>query len=149
MLELRSPQLLAHLLPGSDRSYVLLFAEGAHLRVLQPLPDQEYKYTLASAGIGMRFRWNGLSLSLDGARTFKDGYVTLADRYRGRTVLVATHVTPIKSFVRDVLGAPSSALFRMELAPASITVVQWYADGVGSLRAFNHTAHLVDGQPGL
>lgn len=67
----------------------------------------------------------------------------IAERHAGRTVLVVTHVTPIKSFVRDVLGAPSSALFRMELAPASITVVQWYADGVGSLRAFNHTSHLV------
>ena len=66
----------------------------------------------------------------------------LAERYRGRTVLVATHVTPIKSFVRDVLGAPSSSLFRMELAPASLTVLQWYADGNASLRAFNHTAHL-------
>ena len=52
-------------------------------------------------------------------------------------------MTPIKSFVRDVLGAPASALFRMELAPASLTVVQWYADGNGSLRAFNHTAHLL------
>lgn len=82
-LELRTPQLLAHLLPRSDRSYLLLFAEGAHLRVLEPLPEQEYKYTLASAGVGMRFRWNGFSVSLDGARTFKDGYVTLADRYRG------------------------------------------------------------------
>lgn len=81
--ELRTPQLLAHAFPGVDRSYLLLFAEGAHLRVLDPLPEQEFKYTLASAGVGMRFRWNGLSVSLDGARTFKDGYVTLADRYRG------------------------------------------------------------------
>jgi len=67
----------------------------------------------------------------------------LAEAYRGRTVVVATHVTPIKCFVRDVLGAPSSAMFRMELAPASLTVVQWFADGVGSLRAFNHTGHLL------
>jgi broad specificity phosphatase PhoE len=66
----------------------------------------------------------------------------LADEYRGRTVAVVSHVTPIKSFVRDVLGASSSAMFRMELAPASITVLQWYSDGIGSLRMFNHTAHL-------
>ena len=66
----------------------------------------------------------------------------LAEEYRGRTVAIVSHVTPIKSFVRDVLGSPSSAMFRMELAPASITVVQWYSDGIGSLRMFNHTAHL-------
>ena len=66
----------------------------------------------------------------------------LAERYRGKTVAIATHVTPIKSFVRDVLGAPATALYRMELAAASISVVQWYADGAGSLRTFNGTAHL-------
>ena len=71
-------------------------------------------------------------------------FVTPQALSRLSTVVVATHVTPIKSFVRDVLGAPSSAVFRMELAPASLTVVQWFADGVGSLRAFNHTAHLLD-----
>ena len=90
-IELRTPQLLAHLFPRVERSYFLIFADGAHLRVLQPLPDQEYKYTLASAGVGMRFRWNGLSVSLDGARTFKDGYVTLADRYRGLFQLSFTY----------------------------------------------------------
>lgn len=68
----------------------------------------------------------------------------LADQYRGKTVAVATHVTPIKSFVRDVLGAPSSAMFRMELAPASLTVIQWFADGIGSLRTFNSATHLAD-----
>lgn len=67
---------------------------------------------------------------------------SLTERYRGRTVVVASHVTPIKSFVRDVLEAPAMAVFRMELAPASLTVVQWYADDNGSLRVFNHTAHL-------
>jgi hemolysin activation/secretion protein len=82
-LELRTPQLLAHAFPRVERSYILLFADGAHLRVLQPLPEQEFKYTLASAGVGLRFRWAGLSVSLDGARTFKDGYVTPARRYRG------------------------------------------------------------------
>lgn len=69
--------------------------------------------------------------------------VALAERFRGRTVVIATHVTPVKCFVRDVLGASASAMFRMELAPASLTVVQWYGDGIGSLRAFNHTAHLI------
>ncbi len=82
-VELRTPQLLAHAFPKVERSYLFLFADGAHLRVLEPLPEQEYKYTLASFGVGLRFRWDGFSVSLDGARTLKDGYVTLADRYRG------------------------------------------------------------------
>ena len=63
-------------------------------------------------------------------------------RYAGRTVLVVSHVTPVKTLVRLALGAPPSALYRMELAPASLTEVAWYADGNASLRSFNDTAHL-------
>ena len=63
-------------------------------------------------------------------------------RHLGRTVLVVTHVTPIKSMVRLVLDAPTDALYRMELAPASLSSVRWFADGVASLRFFNDTSHL-------
>ena len=63
-------------------------------------------------------------------------------RYASRTVLVVSHVTPIKQLVRLALGAPASALFRMELTPASVSEVQWYADGNASLRRFNDSGHL-------
>jgi ribonuclease H / adenosylcobalamin/alpha-ribazole phosphatase len=46
--------------------------------------------------------------------------------YAGRTVLVVSHVTPIKTLVADALGAPLEALFRMELSPASVTVVSYF-----------------------
>ncbi|MGW0605493.1 bifunctional RNase H/acid phosphatase [Streptomyces sp. NPDC002640] len=62
--------------------------------------------------------------------------------YAGRTVLLVTHVTPIKTIVRLALGAPSEALFRMELSAASISAVAHYADGNASLRLFNDTSHL-------
>lgn len=45
--------------------------------------------------------------------------------HAGRTVVVVSHVTPIKTLVADALGAPLLALFRMELAPASVTVVTY------------------------
>ncbi|MHB1615302.1 MAG: bifunctional RNase H/acid phosphatase [Actinomycetes bacterium] len=61
----------------------------------------------------------------------------------GRVVLVVTHVTPIKQLVRMALDAPGNALFRMELAPASLTWVAHFADQTCSLRAFNDQAHLV------
>jgi len=43
--------------------------------------------------------------------------------HAGRTVVVVSHVTPIKTLVAHALGAPLLSLFRMELAPASVTVV--------------------------
>ncbi|MER6625557.1 bifunctional RNase H/acid phosphatase [Streptomyces sp. NPDC000931] len=66
----------------------------------------------------------------------------LTAEYRGRTVLLVTHVTPIKTFVRLALGAPPEALFRMELSAASLSAVAYYADGNASVRLFNDTSHL-------
>ena len=62
--------------------------------------------------------------------------------YPRKTVLVATHVTPIKALVCDALGAPLSAVNRMELSPASLTVIDFYEDGLASVRCVNDVAHL-------
>ncbi|MFD9463543.1 bifunctional RNase H/acid phosphatase, partial [Streptomyces sp. NPDC060027] len=62
--------------------------------------------------------------------------------YAGRTVLLVTHVTPIKTLVRLALGAPPESLFRMELSAASLSAVAYYADGNASVRLFNDTSHL-------
>jgi len=62
--------------------------------------------------------------------------------YGGRTVLLVSHVTPIKTLVRLALGAPPESLFRMELSAASLSAVAYYADGNASVRLFNDTSHL-------
>ncbi len=61
----------------------------------------------------------------------------LLERHRDRTVLAVSHVTPIKVLVAHALGAPLESVFRMELAPASVTVLSFYADGQASMRMFN------------
>ncbi|MFD3414873.1 bifunctional RNase H/acid phosphatase [Streptomyces cyaneofuscatus] len=66
----------------------------------------------------------------------------LTARYAGRTVLVVTHVTPIKTLVRLALEAPAQAMFRMELSAASISTVAYYGDGNASVRLLNDTSHL-------
>ncbi|CAM5558714.1 bifunctional RNase H/acid phosphatase [Streptomyces abikoensis] len=66
----------------------------------------------------------------------------LLARYAGRTVLLVTHVTPVKTLVRLALGAPPESLFRMELSAASVSAVAYYADGNASLRLLNDTSHL-------
>jgi probable phosphoglycerate mutase len=57
--------------------------------------------------------------------------------YPGRTVLVVSHVTPIKMLVRLALEAPMDVIYKMELSPASITTIAWWPDGRASLRNFN------------
>ncbi|MGW7002504.1 bifunctional RNase H/acid phosphatase [Streptomyces sp. NPDC054933] len=66
----------------------------------------------------------------------------LIARYAGRTVLLVTHVTPVKTLVRLALGAPPESLFRMELSAASLSAVAYYSDGNASLRLLNDTGHL-------
>ncbi|MER6566407.1 bifunctional RNase H/acid phosphatase [Streptomyces sp. NPDC001093] len=66
----------------------------------------------------------------------------LVAAHAGRTVLLVSHVTPIKTFVRLALGAPPESLFRMELSAASLSAVAYYADGNASVRLFNDTSHL-------
>ncbi|MFE1559056.1 bifunctional RNase H/acid phosphatase [Streptomyces sp. NPDC058734] len=62
--------------------------------------------------------------------------------HAGRTVLLVTHVTPVKTLVRLALGAPPESLFRMELSAASLSAVAYYADGNASVRLLNDTSHL-------
>lgn len=63
-------------------------------------------------------------------------------RYAGRTVLLVSHVTPVKTLVRLALGAPPESLYRMELSPASLSEVAYYADAHASVRLLNDTSHL-------
>jgi ribonuclease H / adenosylcobalamin/alpha-ribazole phosphatase len=89
--------------------------------------------------------WLGsLDLAPTGGESFRvvqERVLAARDRllaaHSGRTVVVTSHVTPIKTLVADALQAPLDAVFRMELSPASITVITYYADGRASLRLFN------------
>lgn len=79
-VELRTPQLLAKL-PRAEQSYLFLFADGARLHVIDPLPGEQASFHLASVGLGLRFKLAGLSTDVDGARVATAGYVTRAGSY--------------------------------------------------------------------
>ncbi|MGN6781232.1 MAG: bifunctional RNase H/acid phosphatase [Marmoricola sp.] len=108
---------------------------------------------LTFAEVGQRHpdelaRWLGdLDHPAGGGESFRtvqgrvlEGRDRLLAAHPGRTVVVVSHVTPIKVLVADALGAPLEAVFRMELAPASVTVISYHAEADrmrGSLRLFN------------
>lgn len=71
--------------------------------------------------------------------------------YSGQRVAVVAHVTPVKVLVASALASPLHVLFRMELAPCSITTIAWYADGAASMFGYSETAHLrgVDAGAGI
>ena len=57
------------------------------------------------------------------------GLQRVLDEHHGRTVLVVSHVTPIKTLVAHAVDAPLESVFRMELSPASVSVVSFYTGG--------------------
>ncbi|NIJ13896.1 putative phosphoglycerate mutase [Saccharomonospora amisosensis] len=75
-------------------------------------------------------------------RRVEDAREELFERYEGRTVVLVSHVTPIKSLLRMGLDAGPSLLFRLHLDLASLSVVDFYGDGNASVRLVNDVSHL-------
>jgi len=58
------------------------------------------------------------------------------------TVLVVSHVTPIKTILRLALDAGNGILYRLHLDLASLSIAEFYPDGASSVRLVNQTAYL-------
>jgi probable phosphoglycerate mutase len=59
----------------------------------------------------------------------------------GKTIIVVSHVTPIKSLLRMGLDTGPSLLFRLHLDLASLSIVEFYPDGNASVRLVNDISH--------
>ncbi|WP_433386795.1 bifunctional RNase H/acid phosphatase [Micromonospora sp. KLBMP9576] len=66
----------------------------------------------------------------------------LCRAYPGETVVVVSHVSPIKLVLRDALAAGDGFLHRLFLDPAGISVLDTWPDGGVAVRSVNDTAHL-------
>jgi broad specificity phosphatase PhoE/ribonuclease HI len=66
----------------------------------------------------------------------------LLTAYRGKTVVVVSHVSPLKIMLRDALGAGDALLHRLYLDPTGISVIDTWPDGGVAVRTVNDTAHL-------
>jgi broad specificity phosphatase PhoE/ribonuclease HI len=66
----------------------------------------------------------------------------ILDRCAGRSVLLVSHVTPIKLMLAAGLGAGDDVVHRVYLQAASLCTVAWSSDGRTSVRLVNDTAHL-------
>lgn len=62
--------------------------------------------------------------------------------FAGSTVLVVSHVTPIKTMLRIALDAGPAMLYRLHLDLASLSIAEFYPDGGASVRLVNQTAYL-------
>ncbi|HKV17426.1 MAG TPA: bifunctional RNase H/acid phosphatase [Mycobacterium sp.] len=62
--------------------------------------------------------------------------------HAGETVLVVSHVTPIKTLLRLALDAGPGILYRLHLDLASLSIAEFYPDGASSVRLVNDTSYL-------
>lgn len=72
-------------------------------------------------------------------------YAALDDllrRFPGQTVVVVSHVTPIKLILRRALDAGPQMLYRLHLDLACLSVVEFWPDGGASVRLVNDTSYL-------
>ncbi len=65
--------------------------------------------------------------------------------HEGATVLVVSHVTPIKMLLRLALDAGPGILYRLHLDLASLSIAEFYSDGASSVRLVNQTGYLIGG----
>ncbi|MGO1572443.1 bifunctional RNase H/acid phosphatase [Corynebacterium casei] len=65
----------------------------------------------------------------------------LQERYAGKTLLVVTHVNPIKSFIRQALDGNAAVFEKVFLGVASISDVEFWSEG-SLVRCVNDVGHL-------
>ncbi len=62
--------------------------------------------------------------------------------HQDATVLLVSHVTPIKMLLRLALEAGPGILYRLHLDLASLSIAEFYSDGASSVRLVNQTSYL-------
>lgn len=95
-------------------------------------------------------RWLGdTAVAAPGGESFDEVHARVAAllgrvtaEQAGRTVLLVSHVTPIKTALRIALDVGPQLLYRLHLDLASISIADFYPDGGASVRQVNRTAGL-------
>jgi broad specificity phosphatase PhoE/ribonuclease HI len=67
---------------------------------------------------------------------------TILKAYPEKTVVVVSHVSPLKLILRDALAAGDALLHRLYLDPAGLSIIDNWADGGVAVRSVNETGHL-------
>ncbi len=111
---------------------------GADLKALAKLPAWT---TVQRWPSGWRFP-GGESFSEMQLR-LSDCLAALVARHPGETVVAVSHADPIKAALAGALGVPLDLFQRIQVAPASVSVVAYGVSGPAVL-AVNTTASLVD-----
>jgi probable phosphoglycerate mutase len=131
---------------------------GQSVRVVDGLVETDFGVWEGLTGDEVQARWpaehqqwlrsggdiappGGESFAAVAARVNQARDQVIAD-YPGQTVVVVSHVTPIKVLLMLALGAPLLSMFRLHLDTASLSIADYFPNGATSVRLINDTGHL-------
>lgn len=91
--------------------------------------------------------WQGSSAVAPPGGESLDDHVARVTRSRdalvaarpGQAVVVVSHVTPIRSILRDALDAGLAAMWRIRIDPCSVSITRQWADGSAEVSCINVT----------
>ena len=66
----------------------------------------------------------------------------ILEEHKGKTVVVVSHVMPIRGFIKAGLDANEAVYWRPQIAPCSITIIRFWGDDAAELVTLNATSHL-------
>ncbi|GED98534.1 histidine phosphatase family protein [Gordonia crocea] len=78
----------------------------------------------------------------DAARRVAAARAAIVAAHPDETVVVVSHVTPIKSVLREAMKVGPELLYGLHLDLASVSLVEYFADGGSVGRLVNDTSHL-------
>ena len=67
----------------------------------------------------------------------------ILDANAGKTVVVVSHVMPMRGFLRAATEGGISAYWRPQISPCSISIVRFWGDQAAEIVTMNSTSHLV------
>lgn len=83
----------------------------------------------------------GESLS-DFDQRVQRGRARILSEYEGQTVVVVSHVMPIRGFLKAATAADWPIYWRASVAPCSITILRFWGEEAAEITVVNHSTHL-------
>lgn len=72
----------------------------------------------------------------------QNGLADILEQYEGKTVIVVSHVMPIRGFLKSALQAGWPAYWRTSVAPCSMSIIRFWGNEAAEITVVNQTNHL-------
>lgn len=72
----------------------------------------------------------------------QNGLADILEKYEGQTVVVVSHVMPIRGFLKSAMQAGWPSYWRISVAPCSMSIVRFWGSQAAEITVVNQTKHL-------